>query len=62
MLEALLDRYADEGVDDIENMKVLQVQPLGKLGTPREIVGRFADKAAYLSAVHALEDELYKAS
>jgi type I restriction enzyme R subunit len=62
VLEALLDKYADEGVDDIENMKVLTVQPLGRLGTPMEIVGRFGDRAAYLSAVHALEAELYKAS
>jgi type I restriction enzyme R subunit len=62
VLEALLDKYADEGVDDIEDIKVLQVQPLTKLGTAMEIVKRFGDRGAYLAAVHGLEAELYKAS
>ena len=62
VLEALLDKYADEGVDDIEDIRVLQVQPMMKLGTPMEILKRFGNKAEYLSAVHALEAELYKAS
>ena len=62
VLEALLDKYADEGVDDIEDIRVLQVQPLTKLGTAMEIVKRFGDRGAYLAAVHGLEAELYKAS
>lgn len=62
VLEALLDKYADEGVDDIEDIRVLQVQPLTKLGTAMEIVKRFGDRGAYLAAVHGLEAELYRAS
>jgi len=37
-LEALLQKYADEGVDDIETMNVLKLNPLSRLGTPVEIV------------------------
>jgi type I restriction enzyme R subunit len=59
VLDALLDKYADEGVDDIENIQVLKVQPLTKFGTPIEIIGTFGGKDAYLKAVHELEDALY---
>lgn len=62
VLEALLDKYANEGVDDIEDINVLRVQPLAKLGTPMELVSRFGGKEPYLKAVRALEDELFKAS
>jgi len=62
VLEALLAKYADEGVDDIEDVGVLKVQPLTKFGTPMEIVNAFGGRDAYLAAVRALENELYRAS
>lgn len=62
VLEALLDKFEREGVDDIENIRVLQVQPIAKLGTPVELVQRFGGKEPYLKAVRGLEDELYDAS
>ncbi len=62
VLEALLAKYADEGVDDIESMSVLRVQPLDQFGTPIEIIQKFGGKDAYLKAVRDLEDELYRAS
>ncbi len=62
VLEALLAKYADEGVEDIEDLGVLRVQPLNELGTPIEIVKRFGDRAKYLKAVQELEAELYRAS
>lgn len=62
VLEALLDKFANEGVDDIENMRVLQVQPLSSLGTAVELVKCFGDKDKYLKAVRELEDEIYSAS
>jgi type I restriction enzyme R subunit len=61
-LEALLQKYADEGVDDIETMNVLKLNPLSRLGTPVEIVETFGGKDKYQQAVRELEDELYKAS
>jgi type I restriction enzyme, R subunit len=62
VLEALLDKFANEDVDDIENIGVLKVQPLTTLGTPTELVQRFGGKDDYLKAVRELEDELFTAS
>ena len=59
VLSALLDKYADEGVDDIENIKVLAVQPLNKFGTPVEIIQQFGGREPYLKAVRELEALLY---
>ncbi|MFO0672653.1 MAG: DEAD/DEAH box helicase family protein [Polyangiaceae bacterium] len=61
VLEALLEKFETEGVDDIENIRVLQVQPISKLGTPVELVERFGGKEPYLKAVRGLENELYEA-
>lgn len=61
VLEALLDKYADEGVTSIENNNVLKLDPFRTLGTPVEIInGVFGGKAKYEQAVMALEDELFK--
>ena len=62
MLEALLEKYADEGIEAIEQMQVLRVRPLDQLGTPPEIVGRFGGREQYLSAVRDLERALYSAA
>jgi type I restriction enzyme, R subunit len=59
VLEALLVKFADEGVDDIEDMKVLRVSPLDKIGTPVELVQRFGGRAPYQKAVRELEDQLF---
>jgi type I restriction enzyme R subunit len=60
VLEALLKKFEAEGVDDIEDMNVLKVQPLVQLGTPVELVARFGGRAPYQEAVRKLEDELYE--
>jgi type I restriction enzyme R subunit len=62
VLEALLDKYADEGLDDLEELKLLRVHPLTQLGTPLEIVESFGGKEKYLAAVRELKEGLYKAS
>jgi type I restriction enzyme R subunit len=62
VLEALLAKYADEGVDDIEDVGVLRVEPLTRFGTPIEIVNAFGGRDAYVKAVRELEDALYLAS
>jgi type I restriction enzyme R subunit len=61
VLDALLDKYADAGIASIEDIKILTLDPFNRIGTPGEIIGAFGDKAGYLDAVHALEDELYRA-
>jgi len=60
VLENLLDKYADEGVTDIESMNVLKVKPFTELGSPIEIINSFGNKNEYVKAVHELEFELYK--
>jgi type I restriction enzyme, R subunit len=60
VLEALLDKYADEGIENIESMEVLRVQPLTEFGSPTEIIHEFGSKTKYLQAVKELEYELYK--
>jgi type I restriction enzyme, R subunit len=59
-LESLLDKYADEGVTNIENIEVLRVQPFSEYGSPIEIIKQFGSKAKYLEAIKELELELYK--
>jgi len=60
VLEKLLEKYADEGIENIESLNVLQVQPLNELGSPLEIIKLFGDKKAYLNAIIELEQELYR--
>lgn len=61
VLEALLDKYADEGVETIEDAKVLRLTPFTSLGTPMEIIrGAFGGKPAYEAALRALEDQIYE--
>ncbi len=61
VLEALLDKYADEGIENIESMDVLNVIPFTEFGSRLEIVkGIFGGKEKYLEAVKELEKELYK--
>jgi len=60
VLEALLDKYADEGISNIESFDVLRVKPLTDFGSPIEIINEFGSKENYLDAVKELEDELYK--
>jgi type I restriction enzyme R subunit len=59
VLDALLDKYADEGISAIENTDVLKVQPFNGLGTASELVKSFGGRPQYLSAIQALERELY---
>ncbi len=60
VLETLLDKYADEGIENIENIKILTVNPFDKFGTPIEIINVFGGKKQYLKALNELENEIYK--
>jgi len=62
VLDALLDKYADEGIEHIESMNVLKVKPINDLGTPMEIVKSFGGREHYLAALRELEAQLYKAA
>ncbi|MDA8686127.1 DEAD/DEAH box helicase family protein [Robiginitalea sp.] len=60
VLESLLDKYADEGLTNLESLDVLRVKPLDEFGGPLEIIQRFGTKKDYLNAIKELEFELYK--
>ena len=60
VLNALLDKYASEGIENIEELSVLKVEPFTGLGTPAEIIKLFGSKENYLNAIKELEIELYK--
>ena len=59
VLEALLDKYADEGIATIEADNVFSVQPFTHLGSPAELVRSFGGRPQYLNALQTLERELY---
>lgn len=61
VLEALLDKYANDGIREIEDTKVLQLKEFVKIGSPMKIVKEFGGKEGYLQAVHELENEIYSA-
>jgi type I restriction enzyme R subunit len=61
VLVALLDKYADEGVNNLESMDVLKVPPMDKFGSPLEIVRAFGGKQKYMQAINELEQEIYSA-
>ena len=62
VLEALLDKYADEGIATIENPEVLSIDPLINFGTPYEIIMAFGGKENYQQAVKELENQLYQSA
>lgn len=61
VIEALLDKYANDGIKEIEDTKVLQLKEFQKFGSPMKIVKAFGGKEAYQKAVQELENEIYYA-
>lgn len=60
VLDALLDKYADEGITTIESNEVLRLQPISELGSPVELIKSFGGRPQYLVALRVLEQELYR--
>ncbi|HIF9203575.1 TPA: EcoAI/FtnUII family type I restriction enzme subunit R [Photobacterium damselae] len=61
VLSNLLEKYADEGVQEIENIHVLKVKPFDEMGRPIEIIKKgFGGKPQYLEAVNELEAAIYQ--
>jgi type I restriction enzyme, R subunit len=59
VIDALLDKYADEGVATLESTEVLKLQPFTDLGSPVELIKSFGGRPQYLAAAQSLERELY---
>ena len=61
ILEALLERYMNTGIYEIERTEILQLDPFRKYGKPSKIASYFGGKEGYRKAIKELEEELYKA-
>ena len=61
VLRALLDKYADVGIEHIEELGVLKAdEVIREIGTPLEIFKLFGGKDQYLAALKNLETEIYQ--
>jgi len=59
VLDALLDKYADEEMVNLDDASILAIPPISQLGTPVELIGRFGGKAGFERAVRGLQSALY---
>src|SRR5258707_10532895 len=60
VLDALLAKYADEGVLNLDDTNVLRIPPLSALGTPVQLIKAFGDRRGFERAVHELQSALYQ--
>jgi type I restriction enzyme R subunit len=59
VLEALLEKYADQGIENIEDIQILTVPPINEFGSVTEIIKAFGSRDGYEQAIKELENELY---
>lgn len=60
VLNALLDHYMNEGIEDLGGTEILDLEEFKKIASKPKIVKEFGGKQAYLNAIKELEEELYK--
>lgn len=60
VLEALLQKYQDEGVINLEDPRILQIAPFDSMGTPVQLIKEFGTRIDFESAVHELQSALYQ--
>jgi len=60
VLEALLEKYMNTGIYEIEKTEILKLDPFLKFGKPSKIAQFFGGKTGYLHALKELEEELYR--
>jgi type I restriction enzyme R subunit len=59
VLEALLQKYQDEGVTSLDDPQILRVSPFDTMGTPIELLNTFGGRPGFEKAVHELQSALY---
>lgn len=59
VLEALLDKYMNEGISQLENRRVLTLDPFRQMGSPANIARMFGGNQKYFDAVRELEENIY---
>lgn len=60
VLEALLQKYQDEGVLNLDDARILQVSPFDTMGTPVELIKQFGTRSDFEHAVRELQTALYQ--
>ena len=60
VIEKLLEKYADEGIETIETISVLKLPEFNEFGSALEIVNMFGGKPKYLELIQEIEHEIYK--
>ena len=60
VIEALLEKYTNDGINEIEKTEVLRLDPFKRMGNPARIAKLFGGKDGYLKAVKELEQEIYR--
>lgn len=59
VLEALLDKYAENGILDFERTNILEIPPFNKIGKPTKIIKLFGGPAGFEQAIKELEEQIY---
>jgi type I restriction enzyme, R subunit len=62
VLDALLEKYVVNGIENIEELLVLKLEPLKKYGSPKQIIDLFDGKSRYLEVLCDLKSELNQAA
>ena len=60
VLEALLQKYQDEGVTNLDDPHILRIAPFDAMGTPIELLKTFGGRNGFEQAVHELQHALYE--
>ncbi len=62
VINALIEKYADQGITAIDEIGDLVVSPFSEIGTPIQIVEFFGGRAGYMKAIKKIELALYAAN
>lgn len=60
VLGILLDKYMNQGITEVEDIKVLSLADFANFGKPAKIVKLFGGKAQYEAAIREMEEKLYE--
>jgi type I restriction enzyme R subunit len=60
VLDALLAKYADEGVLNLDDANVLKIAPFTAMGSVLQLIKAFGDRQGFEQAVHELQSALYQ--
>lgn len=60
VLDALLMKYQDEGILNLDDPRILQISPFNSMGTPLQLIKQFGARADFERAVHELQSALYQ--